>query len=89
MRGRGPQPGEVEEEIGAAEVGDRLTLRYSYTPSEPLQYLESLATASIRSDDPVALNFKTARMTLVPQPTGSVPAIGLELRQFTVVRSAP
>ena len=75
--------------IPPLEAGDRLTLRYSYTPSEPLQYLEALATVSIRSGGPIALNFKTARMTLVPQPTGSDPATGLELRQFRVVRSAP
>ena len=75
--------------IPPLEAGDRLTLRYSYTTSEPLQYLESLAIASARSRDPIALNFKTARMTFVPQPSGSDPTIGLVLRQFRVARSTP
>lgn len=70
------------------QTGDRLTLSYSYMPTEPLKYLECLATARKISGDELALKFRTARMTLVPPRSGQSPDfIGLQVRDLQITQS--
>jgi hypothetical protein len=75
--------------IPPLQPGDQLTIRYSFTPTEPLQYLESLATAQKLSGDEVSLDFKTARMTLVPPGgAGKKYKPGLEIRELHITQPA-
>lgn len=73
--------------IPPLQPGDHLTIRYSFTPTEPLQYLESLATARRLSAGEISLNFKTARMTLVPPgATDKQYKPGLEIRELHITQ---
>jgi hypothetical protein len=76
--------------IPPLQPGDQLIIRYSFTPTEPLQYLESLATARKLSSGEVSLHFKTARLTLVPPPAGSAKhAPGLKVRELQIRHPEP
>lgn len=71
------------KQIPPLQTGDRVTIRYSFTPTEPLQYLDCLLTARGLLGDDVAFNFKTARMKLVPPRAGNLErATGLQIREF-------
>jgi hypothetical protein len=73
--------------IPPLQPGNHLTMRYSFTPTEPLQYLESLATARRLSDGEISLNFKTARLALVPPgATGKQYKPGLEIRELRLTQ---
>jgi hypothetical protein len=67
--------------------GDHLTMRYSFTPTEPLQYLDCLATARRLSGGEISLNFKTARLALVPPGPGDAQqAPGLRIRELQLTQ---
>jgi hypothetical protein len=73
--------------IPPLQPGDHLAIRYSFTPTEPLQYLDCLATARKLSDGEIGLHFKTARLTLVPPRAGSAEhAPGLKVRELQIRR---
>jgi arylsulfatase A-like enzyme len=76
--------------IPPLQPGDQLTIRYSFTPTEALQYLESLATARQLSGGEISLHFKTARLTLVPPGAGSAEhAPGLKVRELQIRHPEP
>jgi arylsulfatase A-like enzyme len=73
--------------IPPLQPGDHLTVRYSFTPTEPLQYLDCLATARRLSGGEIGLNFKTARLTLVPPGPGDAQhAPGLRIRELQLTQ---
>ena len=74
--------------IPPLQASDRLTLSYSYMSTEPLKYLECLATARKTSGDVLALRFRAARMTLVPPRSGQPQDFsGLKMREFQITQT--
>ncbi len=68
--------------------GDGFRVRYSYTPEQPLEKLENRFMVRRLSGRNLSLNFKTARMRLMPRAqVDTAERAGFELHELTITRT--